>query len=93
LVGEHADVIIGCVGGGSNFAGLALPFVRDRIYGDDIQILAVEPTACPTLTRDPYAYDFGDTAATTPLLAMHTPGSIIWDILIGSASDTMLMAG
>lgn len=74
LVDEHADVIIGCVGGGSNFAGLALPFVRDKIHGDQVTILGVEPTACPTLTRGPFAYDFGDTAATTPLLAMHTLG-------------------
>lgn len=74
MVEEHADIIIGCVGGGSNFAGLALPFVRDKIYGDNVDILCVEPTACPTITRGPFAYDFGDTAATTPLLAMHTLG-------------------
>ena len=74
LVGEEADVVIGCVGGGSNFAGLALPFVRDKIFGKDIDIIGVEPTACPTLTRGPFAYDFGDSAATTPLLAMHTLG-------------------
>jgi tryptophan synthase beta chain len=74
LVGEEADVVIGCVGGGSNFAGLALPFVRDKIFGRDIDIIGVEPTACPTLTRGPFAYDFGDSAATTPLLAMHTLG-------------------
>ncbi len=71
---EKADVVIGCVGGGSNFGGMALPFVRDRIYGDKVRIIAVEPTACPTLTKGPFAYDFGDTAATTPLLAMHTLG-------------------
>ena len=74
MVEEHADVVIGCVGGGSNFAGLALPFVRDKIHGDNVKILCVEPTACPTLTKGPFAYDFGDTAATTPLLAMHTLG-------------------
>lgn len=74
MVNEHADIIIGCVGGGSNFAGLALPFVRDKIYGDKIEILCVEPTACPTVTKGPFAYDFGDTAATTPLLAMHSLG-------------------
>jgi tryptophan synthase beta chain len=67
-------VVIGCVGGGSNFAGLALPFVRDRIAGAEIEIIACEPAACPTLTRGPYAYDFGDTAQLTPLVAMHTLG-------------------
>lgn len=74
LVNEHADVVIGCVGGGSNFAGLALPFVRDKIHGDNVEILCVEPTACPTITMGPFTYDYGDTAATTPLLAMHTLG-------------------
>ena len=75
LAGEKGvDVVIGCVGGGSNFAGLALPFVRDKIGGADIEIVACEPAACPTLTRGPYAYDFGDTAQLTPLVAMHTLG-------------------
>ena len=75
LAGEKGvDVVIGCVGGGSNFAGLALPFVRDRIAGAEIEIIACEPAACPTLTRGPYAYDFGDTAQLTPLVAMHTLG-------------------
>lgn len=74
MVEEHTDVVIGCVGGGSNFAGLALPFIRDKIYGDDVKVLCAEPTACPTITRGPFAYDFGDTATTTPLLAMHTLG-------------------
>jgi len=74
LVGAYPDVIVGCVGGGSNFAGLALPFVRDLIAGRDLRILAVEPTSCPTLTRGPYAYDHGDTAGMTPLLPMHTLG-------------------
>ncbi|MDX6535007.1 MAG: tryptophan synthase beta chain [Gaiellales bacterium] len=75
LAGEKGiDVVVGCVGGGSNFAGLALPFVRDKIAGADIEIVACEPAACPTLTRGPYAYDFGDTAQLTPLVAMHTLG-------------------
>jgi tryptophan synthase beta chain len=75
LAGEKGvDVVIGCVGGGSNFSGLALPFVRDKIAGAEIEIVACEPAACPTLTRGPYAYDFGDTAQLTPLVAMHTLG-------------------
>ncbi|MGI6097136.1 MAG: TrpB-like pyridoxal phosphate-dependent enzyme [Dethiobacteria bacterium] len=73
-INEYPDIVIGCVGGGSNFAGLAFPFVRDKIYGKDLRIIGVEPTACPTLTRGQFAYDFGDTAAMTPLLAMHTLG-------------------
>jgi len=68
------DVIIGCAGGGSNFAGLSFPFVADKINGADIEIIPTEPTACPTMTRAPFAYDFGDTACTTPLLAMYTLG-------------------
>ena len=75
LAGEHGiDVVIGCVGGGSNFGGLALPFVRDKIAGADIEIVACEPAACPTLTRGPFAYDFGDTGRLTPLVPMHTLG-------------------
>ena len=69
------DVVIGCVGGGSNFAGLTFPFVREKLTnGRNVRILAVEPTACPTLTRGVYAYDFGDTAGMTPLVKMHTLG-------------------
>ncbi|HOP48115.1 MAG TPA: TrpB-like pyridoxal phosphate-dependent enzyme [Desulfobacteraceae bacterium] len=74
IAGDYPDVIIGCAGGGSNFAGNCLPFVRDKINGKDIDIIAVEPTSCPTMTRGPFAYDFGDTAQMTPLLAMHTLG-------------------
>jgi len=74
LAGDYPDVIIGCAGGGSNLAGLAFPFVRDKINGKDIDIIAVEPTSCPTMTRGPFAYDFGDTVMTTPLIAMHTLG-------------------
>jgi len=71
---KQPDVVIGCAGGGSNFAGLSFPFVSDKINGADIKIIPVEPTACPTMTRAPFAYDFGDTACTTPLLAMYTLG-------------------
>jgi tryptophan synthase beta chain len=73
-IGVYPDVVIGCTGGGSNFAGLCLPFVRDKIHGKDLSVVAAEPTSCPTMTRGPFAYDFGDTAMTTPLLAMHTLG-------------------
>ncbi len=74
-IGErNVDVVIGCVGGGSNFAGLAFPFVCDKINGKDIDIIPVEPTSCPTLTRAPFGYDHGDTAGLTPLLAMHSLG-------------------
>ncbi len=71
---DYPDVVIGCVGGGSNFAGLTFPFIRDKIYGKEVRVVGVEPTACPTLTKGPFLYDFGDTAATTPLLTMHTLG-------------------
>ncbi len=74
MIGKYPDVVIGCAGGGSNFAGLAFPYVRDKIFGRNVEIIAVEPTACPTLTRAPFAYDFGDTAATTPLLPMFSLG-------------------
>lgn len=71
---KNPDVVIGCAGGGSNFAGLAFPFTADKINGADITIIPVEPTSCPTMTRGLFSYDFGDTAGTTPLLAMHTLG-------------------
>jgi tryptophan synthase beta chain len=72
---DTPDVVLGCVGGGSNFAGLAYPFARDVLKGDaKTRFLAVEPEACPTLTRGKYAYDFGDTAGTTPLMPMYTLG-------------------
>ncbi|MBV9326334.1 MAG: TrpB-like pyridoxal phosphate-dependent enzyme [Chloroflexi bacterium] len=75
LAGEYPDVVIGCVGGGSNFAGLAFPFVGEKLrQGRKTRILAVEPEACPTLTRGSYAYDFGDTVGLTPLVKMHTLG-------------------
>jgi tryptophan synthase beta chain len=72
--GDYPDVLIGCCGGGSNFAGLALPFVPDKLDGKAIRFVGVEPTACPTLTRGRYAYDFGDVARQTPLLYMFTLG-------------------
>jgi tryptophan synthase beta chain len=74
VAGAFPDVVVGCVGGGSNFAGLSFPFVREKIAGREIDIVATEPSACPTLTRGPFAYDFGDTAGLTPLVAMHTLG-------------------
>lgn len=71
---NKVDVVIGCAGGGSNFAGLAFPFVNDKIHGADIDVVAVEPASCPTLTRAPFAYDHGDVARMTPLMAMHSLG-------------------
>ncbi len=74
-IGEKkVDVVIGCAGGGSNFAGLAFPFVSDKINGAQIDIIPVEPTSCPTMTRSPFAYDHGDTAKMTPLLPMYSLG-------------------
>jgi tryptophan synthase beta chain len=75
LAGEKkVDVVIGCAGGGSNFAGLSFPFVLDKINGADITIIPVEPSSCPTLTRAPFVYDHGDTAKMTPLLPMYSLG-------------------
>ena len=68
------DVVIGCAGGGSNFAGLVFPFVREKLAGKTVRIVAAEPAACPSLTRGIYAYDFGDTGKLTPLVKMHTLG-------------------
>lgn len=75
-VDEYPDIVIGCVGGGSNFAGLAFPFLRDKISGKkpDLEVIAVEPTACPTLTKGTYAWDFGDVAGMAPVAKMHTLG-------------------
>src|SRR5688572_25047817 len=72
--GAFPDLVAGCVGGGSNFAGLSFPFLREKIAGRDIDVLACEPAACPTLTRGPFAYDFGDTSQLTPPAPMHTLG-------------------
>ena len=75
IAGEYPDVVIGCIGGGSNYAGLAFPFVRDRLVGGKkTRFVPVEPEACPTVSRGLYAYDFGDTAGTTPLVMMFTLG-------------------
>ncbi len=74
LVDEKPDILIGCVGGGSNFAGFAYPFMKRKMEGNDLRIIAVEPTACPTLTRGCYAYDYGDTAHLTPVLKQYTLG-------------------
>jgi tryptophan synthase beta chain len=75
LAGEYPDVVVGCSGGGSNFAGFALPFVREKLQsGKRTRIVAVEPAACPSLTKGKYVYDFGDTAMSTPLIKMYTLG-------------------
>nr|HPQ60761.1 TrpB-like pyridoxal phosphate-dependent enzyme [Syntrophales bacterium] len=73
-IGEYPDVVMGCAGGGSNFAGVSLPFVQDKIHGKKISIVGAEPTSCPTLTRGPFGYDHGDLACMTPLLPMYTLG-------------------
>jgi tryptophan synthase beta chain len=74
LFDDYPDVVIGCIGGGSNFAGLSFPFLQDKLRGRAVRVVAVEPTACPTLTKGQYLYDFGDTARTTPLIKMYTLG-------------------
>jgi tryptophan synthase beta chain len=75
MAGEYPDVVVGCVGGGSNFGGIVLPFIRENLkVGHDTRILAVEPSSCPTLTKGRYVYDFGDTAGTTPMMKMYTLG-------------------
>lgn len=75
-IDEYPDIVIGCCGGGSNFAGISFPFLRDKLRdGKNIRAIAVEPAACPTLTKGKYTYDFGDVAGLTPLLKMYTVGS------------------
>jgi tryptophan synthase beta chain len=73
---ETADVVIGCIGGGSNFAGFSFPFLADKLAGKSkkLRVVAVEPTACPSLTKGKYVYDFGDTVGLTPLIKMYTLG-------------------
>ncbi|HEV8143868.1 MAG TPA: pyridoxal-phosphate dependent enzyme, partial [Methylomirabilota bacterium] len=73
---DEADIVIACAGGGSNFAGLSFPFAGDKLAGKKkkLRIIAVEPTACPSLTKGVYTYDFGDTVGLTPLVKMHTLG-------------------
>ena len=76
MAGDYPDVVVGCTGGGSNFAGIVFPFIGEMFRGGSkIRVVAVEPAACPSLTRGKYAYDFGDTAHLTPLTKMHTLGS------------------
>ena len=76
MAGAYPDVIVGCTGGGSNFAGIVFPFLGQKLRGGkDVRIVAVEPAACPSLTKGRYAYDFGDTGHLTPLTKMHTLGS------------------
>ena len=73
-IGEYPDIVIGCCGGGSNFAGLSFPFLMDKFAGKELRVIAVEPLACPTLTRGAYTYDYGDTARLTPIMKMYTLG-------------------
>jgi tryptophan synthase beta chain len=73
-VDEYPDVVIGCVGGGSNFAGISFPFAKDKFDGKDIRIIAVEPLSCPTLTQGKYEYDCGDEAGLAPIVMMYTLG-------------------
>jgi tryptophan synthase beta chain len=76
MAGDYPDIIVGCTGGGSNFAGIAFPFLGIQLRGGKkVRVVAVEPSACPTLTRGRYAYDYGDTGHLTPLVKMHTLGS------------------
>jgi tryptophan synthase beta chain len=76
MADDYPDVIVGCTGGGSNFAGIVFPFLGAQLRGGrTVKLIAVEPAACPSLTRGTYAYDFGDTAHLTPLTKMHTLGS------------------
>ena len=74
LAGDYPDVVIGCHGGGSNFAGIAFPFLADKAAGKQVRVLAVEPTSCPTLTKGVYEFDFGDTAKMAPVAKMYTLG-------------------
>lgn len=74
IAGDYPDVVVGCVGGGSNFAGIAFPYIRDRIHGKNVRIVGVEPSACPTMTKGPFIYDFGDMSKQTPLMPMYSLG-------------------
>jgi tryptophan synthase beta chain len=76
MAGDAPDILVGCTGGGSNFAGFTFPFLGNQLRGGrKVRVIAVEPAACPSLTRGKYAYDFGDTGHMTPLVKMHTLGS------------------
>jgi tryptophan synthase beta chain len=74
LAGDYPDVVIGCHGGGSNFAGIGFPFVADKAAGKQVRVVAYEPTSCPTLTKGVYAFDYGDTAEMAPVAKMYTLG-------------------
>ncbi len=74
MVGDEADIVIGCVGGGSNFMGMALPYLREKADGRDVRLVAAEPKACPTMTKGMFAYDFGDSVGMAPLMRMYTLG-------------------
>jgi tryptophan synthase beta chain len=76
MAGERPDVVVGCVGGGSNYAGIAYPFMAGKLRGEapDMRFVATEPAACPTLTKGTFAYDFGDTAQIAPIVPMYTLG-------------------
>jgi tryptophan synthase beta chain len=74
IAGDYPDVVIGCHGGGSNFAGIGFPFVADKANGKNVRVLAIEPASCPTLTRGVYAFDYGDTAKMAPVAKMYTLG-------------------
>lgn len=74
MVDDYPDIIIGCCGGGSNFAGIALPFIPDKLAGKNIRLVGVEPTACPSMTKGVFAYDYGDSVGLTPMLKMYTLG-------------------
>jgi len=75
MADDQPDVVIGCVGGGSNFGGVAFPFLREKLRGSrEVRFVAAEPAACPTLTRGVYRYDYGDTAGLTPMMPMYTLG-------------------
>jgi tryptophan synthase beta chain len=76
MAGDYPDIVIGCTGGGSNFGGIAFPFIGAQLRGGrKVRVIAVEPASCPSLTKGQYAYDFGDTGHLTPLVKMHTLGS------------------
>jgi tryptophan synthase beta chain len=74
MADAYPDIIVGCIGGGSNFAGVFLPFIPDKIAGKKVRIVSVEPAACPTVTRGPYAWDYGDVAGLAPIALMYTLG-------------------
>lgn len=74
MVDDYPDIVIGCCGGGSNFAGIALPFIPDKLAGKNIRLIGVEPAACPSMTKGVFAYDYGDSVGLTPMLKMYTLG-------------------